>query len=134
MVWFGRFRLVGGSPIIKLFFFTTTSLLIIFRINNFYATLCQKLLNLKKVFKDCECMQYSLLNFTLFLHISLTCFRNFHETLSQVACDCLPLSKEFCANPINMSTKRNGGIPLAIFERVRRILNVLVESSEEHIN
>jgi hypothetical protein len=79
-------------------------------------------------------MQYSLLNFTLFLHISLTCFRNFHETLSKVASDCLPLSKEFCANPINMSTKRNGGIPLAIFERVRRIRNVLVESSEEHIN
>jgi hypothetical protein len=70
------------------------------------------LLNLQNSFEDRECMHYSLLNLIPFF-LLVNSFPEFSQNsfeMQQIAAYCF--SKEFFANPRNLSTNKKRGIAL----------------------
>jgi hypothetical protein len=76
------------------------------------------LLNLQNSFEDKECMYYSVLNCNIFLPIVSYFSRIFEQLFEQRQVAACHSSKEFCANPRNVLTKRKRAIAFSCIQKI----------------
>jgi hypothetical protein len=74
-------------------------------------------LNLQNSFEDWECIHYSLLNFNSLFLIGKYISRIFTKLFEKRHIAACRFSKEFCANPRNISTNRMRGIALSCLQK-----------------